>query len=65
MMGTDHKHRRLSTNATMILIPVYFPVTPNIFPVRGQKFPVMPPREFASNPLKNHPFSVAERPPND
>jgi hypothetical protein len=36
-------------------ILVYYPVTPNIFPVRRQKFPVMSAREFARNPLTNQP----------
>jgi len=32
-------------------IPGYFPVPPIIFPVRAEKFPFPPPREFAHNRL--------------
>jgi hypothetical protein len=38
-MRTDQKQSRLSRMRSRSSIPVYFPVTPNIFPVRGQKIP--------------------------
>ena len=47
------KTESLVENVVAISVPVYFPVTPNIFPVRGKKFSVMSLREFARNPLTN------------
>jgi hypothetical protein len=36
---TDQKQGRLSSMRSRSSVPGYFPLTPNIFPVRGQKIP--------------------------